>query len=162
MPSSRSVPIALRLATQDDCRRLWEWRNERETREASSNTQLIPFEDHLRWFSRKIQAEDTRMLIIVDPDGRDVGYVRFDTYGNEAEISVSVDQSQRGKGYGVAAIRLASDRLLSEGRAGRIVARVKTDNPASIAAFGRAGYRPEGIEETSCTVAHVMAYGGPP
>lgn len=158
MPEPQSVQISLRPAAQDDCRRLWDWRNELATREASFDTQSIPYEDHENWFSRKLDAPDTKIFVIMDADGREVGYVRFNIEAGEAEISVSVDKGERGKGYGAEAIRLGSEQLLTPGSVNRVIAYIKQDNPASVAAFQRAGYDPMGIKEISGTTAHVMAY----
>ena len=158
MPEPVTAGISLRPATQDDCRNLWDWRNEADTREASLNTQVIPYEDHEKWFSRKLGAQDTQILILVDADGHDVGYVRFNIEGDEAEISVSVDKAERGKGYGAVAIKQGSDLLLSSNQVRRIIAHIKQDNSASVAAFRRAGYGPTDAKEATSPGAYVMAY----
>ena len=158
MPEPQPARISLRPAAQDDCQRLWDWRNELATREASFDTQPIPFEDHKIWFSRKLDALDTKIFIIMDAAGREVGYVRFNIESGEAEISVSVDKCERSKGYGAEAIRLGSEQLLTPGSVNRVIAYIKEDNPASVAAFQRAGYDPMGIKEIAGTMAHVMAY----
>ena len=158
MPEPQPARISLRPAAQDDCQRLWDWRNEADTREASLNTQVIPYEDHEKWFSRKLRAQDTQIFILVDADGHGVGYVRFNIEGDEAEISVSVDKGERGKGYGAEAIRLGSEQLLIPGSVNRVIAYIKENNPASIAAFQRAGYDPMGLKEIAGTTARVMTY----
>ena len=162
MPEPQPPQISLRPATQDDCRRLWDWRNESATREASFDTHFIPYEHHESWFSRKLQSQDTQIYIIMDASGHEVGYVRFNISGEEAEISVSVDKDERGKGYGAAAIRQGSDQVLSSGPVKRIIAHIKQDNSASLTAFQRAGYGPMDDKDTSNTDAYVMAYDGCP
>lgn len=162
MSEPHLAQITLRLAVQADCRPLWQWRNEPLTREASFDTNLISYEDHEHWFSRKLNSPDMRIFIIVNADGRDMGYARFSIDREEAEISVSLDESLRGKGHGAAAIRLASDRVISSGSVVRVLAYIKPDNPASIAAFQRAGFVPQGVKELSGAAAHVMVYGGCP
>ena len=158
MTKSGVTQITLRPAAQDDCRRLWGWRNEPATREASFDTEPISYEDHESWFSRKLDAPEMRIFIIIDANGHEVGYVRFNIEADEAEISVSVDGAERGKGYGAAAIRQGSEQVLALGQVNRIVAHIKHDNPGSVAAFQRARYDPIGIKEISGTMAHVMAY----
>ena len=154
--------ITLRPATQQDCRRVWEWRNEPETREASFDTSYIPYKDHERWFSRRLPAPDTRIYIVLDGGGREVGYVRFDISEEQADISVSLDKDERGKGYGTAAIRRGSGQLLAEGYAKRVLAYVKRGNAASKAAFQRAGFALAGMKDVAGTQAYEMVYKGAP
>ncbi|HLE92827.1 MAG TPA: hypothetical protein VI753_16875, partial [Anaerolineales bacterium] len=81
--------VTLRPAVMEDSHRVWEWRNEQATREASFNTEYIPLEAHQMWFARKLNDPHMRILIAMDHRGHEVGYVRFDINEGEAEISVS-------------------------------------------------------------------------
>lgn len=161
MPESGGAGITLRPATPQDCRRLWEWRNEPDSQRASFNTEPIPYERHEGWFRERMDDPDTLIHLILEAPGREVGYVRFQVSGDDAEISVCVDTGCRGKGYGPAAIRMASDRLLADRPSTRVIANVRRDNPASEAAFRRAGFavarecRLRGID------AREMVYTGP-
>ena len=158
MPDSNLVRMTLRLATLDDCRILWNWRNEATTREASTNTDVIPYGDHEKWFSRKLGSRDTQIFILVDAFCHRVGYVRFSIEEDEAEISVSVDEAQRGKGYGSAGIRQGSDRLISSGLVKRIIAHIKPENLASLNSFRSAGYRIIETRPPLSPGAYVMLY----
>ena len=160
MPKLQLAQITLRPATQDDCRRLWEWRNEPETREASFDNHVIPYKEHERWYSRKLLAEDTRIFIIMSGDDREAGYVRFNLEPDQAEISIGVDRGERGNGYGAAAIRLGSDRLLDTGVAPKIMALVKRNNTASLSAFQKAGFVTEAVEDIGGAEVEKMIYKG--
>ena len=160
MHEPKTAQIVLRPATMEDCRRVWEWRNEPANQPFFFDSSDIPFEDHQRWFSTKIQASDTRIFVAVDKDNRSVGYVRFSITEDQAEISVAVDKTQRGKGYGTAAIKQGSDQLLATGAARLIVALVKQDNPASIAAFQRAGFAISSQKVVDDTDVCEMVYAG--
>ena len=105
MPESGGAGITLRPATPQDCRRLWEWRNEPDSQRASFNTEPIPYERHEDWFRERMNDPDTLIHLILEAPGREVGYVRFQVSGDDAEISVCVDSGCRGKGYGPAARR---------------------------------------------------------
>lgn len=133
--------LLLREAGEDDCRRLWEWRNEDSARLASRNTDIIPYENHRGWFSKKLRDPNTRIFVGTDLSGTPVGYVRFDVSGDEAEISVAVDRNLRGKAYGTQMIRRGSHRVSGLAAVRRIVATVKSGNAESIKAFERAGFR---------------------
>lgn len=132
--------IRLRLATLDDARRLWEWRNEPATRAASFNTAVIEYTDHCRWLEQKISDRNVRFLIAVDSDQNDIGYARLNVIEESAEISLSIDKNHRGKGIGSAFIRAVTDFALDNLKVRRVVARMKTENKVSVAAFLRAGF----------------------
>jgi len=153
--------VGFRPARREDCRRLWEWRNDPVTREASFDTKHIPYEDHERWFAGKVDAADTRIFIVLDAGGSEVGYVRFTIARERAEISLSIDERKRGQGYGPHAIRAVSDHLLSEGSVRRIVALVKRPNVTSVRAFERAGFVIDGLREIAGGPAYEMTYGEP-
>ena len=137
---------------------MWEWRNEPVTREASFNTNYVPYEDHERWFSQKMKDPNARIVIILNPSGREVGYVRFTIVDEKAEISVGVDGVERGRGYGTEAIRRSSDELLATGEVKHILASIKGGNAASIAAFQHAGFTPTAVKEISGVLSHILVY----
>ena len=114
MPDST---IRLRPAALEDSRRIWAWRNEPSARAASFNSTEIPFEEHDRWFSRRITTSETLFFIAAaggPADGRDVGYVRFNLHGSDAEISVCLDPAFRGRGLGRQVIDESSRQMLRE------------------------------------------------
>jgi RimJ/RimL family protein N-acetyltransferase len=119
---------------------LWQWRNEKDTRQASFQTRFIPFENHEEWFKKRLADAGTRLLIALDVRGREVGYVRFEIRDREAIISVSIEKGERGKGYGRAAIRTGSDYLMENDTIDRIIAHVRPANTSSREVFRRAGY----------------------
>ena len=160
MPKSLSNKVTLRPAEFRDCRPLWEWRNEQDTREASFNTKYIPFDEHERWFTRKLSDPHMRIFIAVDSQGSEIGYVRFDISEGQAEISVSIDTNERGKGYGVVVIKNGSDHLLMTKPVERIVAHIKTNNPTSAIAFERAGFTLRGYTQIAGVEAMEMVYEG--
>ena len=160
MHKSQPSRISLRPATHNDCRQLWDWRNEATTRAASFDSTPIPYQDHESWFSRKITAEFSGIFIVIDSGACQVGYVRFNVEANEAEISISIDNAHRGKGYGTSAIRQASDNVLALNSIDQVIAYIKEDNPASISAFRAAGFTLLRTQELSGTSAYVMTYKG--
>jgi len=150
--------VTLRPAVMEDSHRVWEWRNEQATREASFNTEYIPLEAHQMWFARKLNDPHMRILIAMDHRGHEIGYVRFDINEGEAEISVSLDKGERGKGYGVAVIKNGSDQLLKAETLQRIIAHIKKSNPSSVLAFERAGFVFRGYREIEGVEAYEMVY----
>lgn len=160
MPELISSRVTLRPAVPEDCRRLWEWRIEQATREASFNTEYVPFEEHERWFARKLTDRHICTLIVMNTDGYDVGCVRFSIVGEEAEISVNIVRAERGKGYGATAIKSGSDYLLTTEPVQRIVAYIKRGNSASMVAFKQAGFILRGYKQIAGVEACEMVYEG--
>jgi RimJ/RimL family protein N-acetyltransferase len=139
----------LRAAVPADSELIWRIRNEETARTASIDAELIPLEDHERWWRRRLVDPSSAVYIASLPDGRPAGYVRFALDGDEASISVALDEGVRGRGYGTEAIRLGCAEVLATGPAQRIVALVKGENEASLRAFRRVGF----VERRRLTVA---------
>ncbi len=148
--------VTLRPARREDSRSLWEWRNDPETREASFHTEMIPFETHQRWFESRLEAPNTEILIILDLQGKAIGYVRFQIAEFEAEVSVALDAQERGKGYGPAAVRQGVEILLAREDLDRVVALIKEGNTSSVRTFERAGFTRRGTKRVSGSEALEM------
>jgi RimJ/RimL family protein N-acetyltransferase len=139
--------VELRCAREADARAIWEWRNEPAARAASFSSEAIPYESHEHWFRARLAEPATRFLIAVDPDGAEIGYVRFALSGEEAEIGVGLAPSARGRGYGRRVISGACDELLATSPVRRVLARVKSANEASLHAFRAAGFVERGRDD---------------
>ena len=133
--------LRLRPATVEDCRQVWEWANDPVVRVASFSSEPIPWEEHVKWFETKLHSPGCFFYIVLDDKGIPVGQVRFEVVGSEAEINISIGPRFRGRGYGVEAIRLASELLLRKTGISRLCANIKQNNAESIRAFTGAGYR---------------------
>jgi len=81
--------IKMRLATQDDSEKLFNWRNHPSIRAVSRNSEEIGSSDHQEWYSAVLYSSD-RVLLIGEFQDKPVGVVRFDIEGNEAEVSIYV------------------------------------------------------------------------
>ncbi len=150
-----AASVTLRPADRDDIRRLWEWANEPGTRAASFSPEPIAWERHERWFPIKLR--DPHCLIFIAGAGSEdnlLGQVRFEREGEDAVISVALDARFRGRGYGPVVIRRASATALRRWPVGRIVALIRTDNPASRQAFLKAGFTDDGMAEVRGLPAH--------
>jgi RimJ/RimL family protein N-acetyltransferase len=133
--------LRLRDAEPGDARLLFEWANDPVARAQSFTQASIPWEDHERWFARKLADARCVLLVAEDAQGRPVGQVRFDL-GEDAcaIISVAVAPEQRGQGYGGATIAQACEALRLRRGAMKVLAYIRVDNLASQRAFSRAGF----------------------
>jgi len=134
-------PLYLRRATLEDAHLLLEWANNSVTRQASFNSEPIPWETHVAWLQRRLN--DAQCAFYIAEDGTQaVGTVRFDhREAGVAEISLSLAPAARGRGQGPKLIRLGTFSVLDEGFCTEVRGRVKQSNTPSLRAFERAGFR---------------------
>jgi RimJ/RimL family protein N-acetyltransferase len=131
--------IALRLATQADCRQLLDWRNDPITVAMSLVAEPVSWENHVRWFE-SVLANPNRHLLVAEDTQIKYGTVRFDEVDDTAEISITVSPDLRGQGVGSKLLDAADVWAKNELGLDRIIAQIKANNPASIALFKKCGY----------------------
>jgi len=134
-----ATSVSLRPARLEDSHRVWSWRNDDVSRQASFNSDFIPLERHEVWFWDTLGRADRRLYVVLE-DGTESGAVRLDISGDEAEISIHLAPECRGRGLGTSALHALSDQAFGALGLERLVARVKPDNTASRRAFLAAGF----------------------
>ena len=133
--------IRLRRATEADCQLLWEWCNDVTVRAHSFESEAISFAEHRRWLARKIADPDCMLFIACNGGAAPLGQIRYDLKDGEAIVSVSVDESVRGRGYGAEMLRVSAAKMFAETNVKAIHAFIKPDNIESLRAFARCNYR---------------------
>ena len=131
--------VRLRAATATDCERVWVWRNDPETRAASLDGDAIPWDVHEPWFNETLGRKDRHLYIVV-ADGRDAGAVRLDVADAEAVVNIHLAPEARYRGIGALALRAVVVEAFDGLGLVRVLAVVKPDNHASLAAFAKAGF----------------------
>ncbi len=139
--------IRLRPAVWSDARTTWEWSNSPTVRAASFHTEPILLEQHLDWFEERLADPACCLFVAELGEGVPCGQARIEIKGREAVISVSVDRTVQGRGYGRVLIRKAcrnASRLLG---VGAVHAYVREDNASSLSAFSAAGFEVRGLTQ---------------
>lgn len=137
--------LTLRLANQEDCRRLWEWANDPDVRNFSFSSEPILWEDHVRWFNLKLNDSNCIIYIALNKQGSEIGQIRYDLINQkDAIISIIVDKEYRHQGYGTKLILLGSDKIFTITNIQTLNAYVKPTNHASRRAFIKAGFQDMG------------------
>src|SRR5688572_30062541 len=137
--------VFLRRVLTSDCRMIWEWANDPESRRASFTSREISWEEHITWFEQKLVESQCVFLAVVQEESSNiVGSVRFQIEGDHAVISINIAPSYRGRGIGQRAIRLATLFLFENTSVDTILATIRATNVASIRAFQRSGYHYSG------------------
>lgn len=135
--------VVVRLATLADSHDILAWRNDQQTRQMSRESSPVSEPDHAAWFDSMIERSD-RLLTICGASGKDekVGVVRFDLYGSqEAEISINLAPTARGRGFAKACLKRAIEFLQREHpNCTRICAEIREDNVGSIRSFEGVGF----------------------
>lgn len=143
--------LAFREVNIDDVDLIYEWANDKETRNASFNSEPIIYEQHVSWFKNKLKDEKVIFKILMDND-IPVGSVRLELIDNTDslsdfsktsislayQINYQIAPSMRGKGYGKKLISMLPG-LLDKGS--MLVAQVKENNISSIKCFRDNGYK---------------------
>lgn len=147
----------LRPAEEKDCRLLWKWRNEKNTRRTSFNSKYIPYEEHKKWFEKKIKSKNSKIFIVQDNHNRKIGMIRFDiNSGDKAEINIIIDRNKRGRGYGTKALRLSSEYAFKNLSVRKIIAHIKKENISSLKSFSKAGFINKGFKKIKSFISYEM------
>lgn len=137
-----NMQVKLRAAELHDIDKMFEWRNHPDIRRQSFNTDPISWDEHEKWFKIKINNPDSKIYIAYSGDD-EIGSIRFENKGNVIKVSIMLNPSFIGKGFGSEIIRSAVGKYLTEQQKGNnhIVAEIKKENIASIKAFQKAGFK---------------------
>lgn len=101
------------------------------------DTSLVLWENHLKWFSGRLERNDVHIFIGENEHRQKVGQFRVDP---DFKVSVSIDDAFKGKGYGIELIKKGSLEFRKHSNEA-LVAEVKEENSASLKSFEKAGYK---------------------
>jgi UDP-2,4-diacetamido-2,4,6-trideoxy-beta-L-altropyranose hydrolase len=132
--------LNIRHASVNDAEMLFEWRNDIRTRKYFRNSAPLSRSGHMNWFSKTLASEGSELLIAMCGDDP-VGCVRFDTDGEQAEVSIYLDPARHGRGWGGRVLSQAMEWMYSVHPSVMLFsADVLPENSASAKLFQRCGY----------------------
>lgn len=138
--------LSLRSAAECDMALFWKWANDPSVRANCYNPEPIPLESHQKWFFSKLVSDDTLMLVL-ELDGIPAGQVRYDRYGDTADIGFSIDPRFRGLGLGQKIVEQSLNPAFTRLKIARVRAEVFAANSASQAVFIKTGFESEELCE---------------
>ena len=142
--------LQIRKVIENDCRMLWEWRNDPKVREMSFSTGFVSWEEHQKWFAAKLNRSDNYFFVAVDENSKPIGQVRFEiTHSRKVEIHISITSSMRGMGRGRELIKAGIDNIFSSTTVEEVSGYIKPNNAASLKFFERAKFIKQGLVEKS-------------
>jgi len=126
---------------EKDSERVWEIRNHPLVREKSGNPEIIPLENHKKWFCQKYFGDKKNFCYVLGDDKGAVGYCRFDhdEQRNLFVVSIAVDPNHHSKGLGSRLLLQSLEKLKEKSKTG-VFAEVKKGNPASARLFEKTGF----------------------
>lgn len=126
----------LRKVTSNDCDLIFEWANDKSVRENSFNSEKINYDEHIRWFNRKLISEESLMYIL-KVKSNEVGMIRLDKIDQLSYlINYSIAKEHRGNGYATVLLKIIKELNPSN----ILIGKVKNNNLGSIKAFLNSGY----------------------
>lgn len=139
------IELAIRAATIEDSKYVFEWRNDADTRTASLNTDEVPWAQHEPWFAAVLKNPRITLYLVVTaglPHER-VAMCRFNISPTErsSEISINLNPDFRGQGLAMSVLTLAIESFIAAQLGiDEIVAMIRLQNIASLRIFGAAGF----------------------
>lgn len=133
--------ISLRQVTDSDCDLVWQWSNEKETRNASFSEKPISWEEHVHWFKEKLADPNHVFFIVTNGNKNPLGQIRYSVEGKKAVVSFSIAPESRNLGYGSEILKIAAQKLFYETEVEEILAFVKAENLVSSKTFQNAGFK---------------------
>jgi hypothetical protein len=131
--------LYLRPATAKDVRLLFDWVNDISVRKNSFSTKPISFEDHEKWFQKKLLSAEMKLFVLMSNE-QPIGQVRVDASLNGWEIDYSIVSAYRGGGYGKHILMLLEEKME---KPARLIGKVKKENLASRRTFLSLSYTEE-------------------
>lgn len=132
------MKIKIRKASINDAIFFYELRNEKSTRKNFFNKKNIKYNDHLKWYKKKIKNKNVIFLVALNNNSEKIGTVRYEEKKIFTNISISVSKKFRNLGYGSKIIK-NSEKFLKKKLI--IISRIKKNNKASIKIFKKNNYK---------------------
>ena len=132
--------ILIRKANQSDCGDILKWRNDEISRKMSFNPKIITANMHKVWFF-EVLNNNNKIMYIGELDNYKVGVCRFDFDKSRlvSEVSININPYIRGKGFGKLFLKSSIVKYRRNNK-NNIVAKVRSDNLASIKIFTYSGF----------------------
>lgn len=140
--------LNFRKAQLEDCRFVFELRNDPKVRAVSFSGDEITYDSHVKWYEASLNNPKRRICIVEDENVA-LGVIRFDISDNtqEAVVSINISPNAWGKGVGSFALQEGEKMLKEEfNQLAILVANVMDKNEASKRLFQKCNYKPRMIE----------------
>ena len=123
-------------ADNTHCKMILDWKNDITSRKNSINSEIIPFENHEKWYNNYLKKYQNQMLIC-KLENDCICMVRFDNVYDKEKyiISINLNPLFRGKKLSVICVKNAIEFFKIHHKCEYIFAEIKPKNVASIKCF---------------------------
>ena len=123
-------------ADSSHCKMILDWKNDITSRKNSLNSEIIPFENHKKWYNNYLKKNPLQLLIC-KLNNDCIGMVRFDKiYDKESYlVSINLNPIFRGKKLSTLSLKNAIDFIIKQHDCKYIYAEIKPTNIGSIKCF---------------------------
>lgn len=135
--------IRIYLATIKDSKDIWLWRNNKKSRVFLKKTNYINFENHKKWFKKKLNSKiSTFYIALLVKEKLKIGYVRFDNnnYRKLSYISIVLNPKIKGQKLSFFVLKLVISKFCQKNKSIKIIAHIKKNNPRSLKIFEKYGF----------------------
>ncbi len=130
--------LRLRSAVFEDARLLFEWKNDPLNVQNSLSGSKVSWLQHTCWLEAVLKNKNRHLYLACLGD-RPIGQLRLDVEGSKAEISYSIAEEFRSRGFGKKLLLLAEEEALTLG-VDALTAAVLPHNLPSRKLFSYLGY----------------------
>ena len=132
--------MIIRDANLDDSDDIYNWRNDKLSREMFFDSSVISKETHDSWFKKTLNSNNNK-IYIGEKDNAKIGVCRFEKNKNEqiAEVSININPNFRGKGLSSDLLNDSINFYLKKNYID-LNARVKNKNEISQKIFKKVGF----------------------
>ncbi|MBN1041180.1 GNAT family N-acetyltransferase [Clostridium botulinum] len=107
------MEIKLCRCKEEDIDEVYRMSNQLSVRFNSFNKKFIPYNEHCKWYKSSLKNPN-RIMYLIKVDKINVGQIRIDKYKNVGELSFSIDENNRGKGYASESLKLIINKALTK------------------------------------------------
>lgn len=134
--------VEVRLATNEDAKLVWPWRNHVSTRRYFFDPNPVDLEKHLTWWNQSL-LDPKRILLLGYLNDKAIGVLRYDlTSPQNVEVSIYLDPAMTSQGMGACLLRSGRNWLKqNHPEINIIIANVMSKNAASLRVFLSAGFQ---------------------
>jgi diamine N-acetyltransferase len=147
--SEEGTIVVLGPVREEDSATLFEWINDRELVLLNAPYRPVDSARHREWFESIRNRDDVTIFAIRDMEGRLVGTCQLlhrNPVSLNAELQIRIGSpSDRGRGYGTAAVRQLLDFAFNDWNLHRVQLFVLEGNDAAIRTYEKCGFKLEGV-----------------
>jgi len=139
------MSIILRKANSKDASFVYDLKSSKEVKKTSINKKKIEFQNHNKWFKKKLADKKTLFFSISEKKNKlKVGYVRLDFENFYYRVTIAIIKIKTRKKYAYRALKLVEKKINFNSI---LFAQVISSNFKSIKLFKKAGYKLVGYKK---------------